>query len=64
MSKAMPKLEWETLENCIERAAVPGGWLVKATEEVHMSFHEDQPPTEGYEWTSSIAFVPDPSHEW
>lgn len=62
-------LEWESVNDnsCIsttERAKVFGGWLVKITDEVLQSMHEDQPPTEGYEWRTSICFLPDPNHEW
>ena len=62
-------LEWESVNDdsqisSTERAKVFGGWLVKITDEVLRSMHEDQPLTEGYEWRTSICFVPDINHEW
>jgi hypothetical protein len=58
-------MNWEDIEDGLKRARVPCiGWLVKATEDVHVSLHEDQRPQAGYEWTSSVTFVPDPHGSW
>lgn len=58
------KFEFETIDDNHQRAKVIGGWLVKATEDCFVSLHEDSRPETGYQWTASIAFVPDPKHEW
>lgn len=49
------------------RMAVRGGWLVKTVDDVmsqiqadHIPFHERS----GYEWRSSVTFMPDTDHEW
>lgn len=45
------------------RAKVPNGWLVKAVEDVVLVTQESG-KQDGYSWTSSITFVPDPEHSW
>lgn len=53
-------LKWEQLEQdhagYIYRARVPGGWLVK---EVLTDCRDS-----GYEWRSSLVFIPDPDRTW
>lgn len=59
------KLEWENIESntstFIRRAKVFGEWLVSATEDVRV---ENMPNHYGFEWRTSITFIPDPKHEW
>lgn len=65
----MIKLDWEEVEDnhagYMYRSMVPGGWLVKITEDVcspsnvdHIGWQQD------YEWRSSLTFIPDPTYEW
>lgn len=50
----------------MNRTKVFGGWLVSAISDVNtvlpdgIGIRNDQ----GYEWRTSITFVPDPNHEW
>ena len=50
----MAELKWEYLPSnpgeTINRAKVPGGWLVRE------KYHERE--------VGTMAFVPDPKHEW
>ena len=57
-------LKWEGIDSTHERAKVFGGWIVKSYQNVLVSMHEDQPPTEGYEWRESMVFIPDENHQW
>lgn len=60
-------IEWESVPNSgggeLLRASVPGGWLVRYDHAVdsQMTDHHG-----GYipDYTSSIAFYPDPEHAW
>lgn len=54
-------MEWEDIDNYHKRCSIPGGWLVKAYEDV---FQKDTDDTVGYDWRMSMCFVPDPLHEW
>ena len=60
-------LNWEMIDegNGIFRAKVPGGWLVKAYQIFMLRSNKDlrvqQIPVNGM---LSIAFIPDPNHEW
>lgn len=65
------KLEWESIEhnhgNYLVRAKVFGGWLVMSTDDVQTQVYGgyNTPSNEqGYEWRTSITFVPDVKHEW
>lgn len=68
--KQPPKLEWECINDNPDgssdhRARVFGGWLVKSVYNVcSPSFHQMNGDGFGHEWRASIAFVPDPNHEW
>ena len=56
-------LEWEAIGTYESRAKVIGGWLVKVeTGVTHITF--DGGMQEGWDWRTSLAFVPDPKHEW
>ena len=59
------QIKWETLTTdiavTIQRAQVPGGWLVISVDEV---ITPNTLNDTGYEWRSSICFMPDPNHEW
>lgn len=61
------RLEWEDLEQDtaghIQRAAIPGGWLVRQVDDV-CSDYTGKGTESGYEWRTSMAFVPDPDHVW
>lgn len=66
-------LVWETvkqqtsagrdLAGYVYRAKVPNGWLVKEVQDCGY-LDEHRRYIDGYSWTSSIAFVPDPEHTW
>jgi hypothetical protein len=61
------RLEWEDLKQDtaghIQRAAIPGGWLVRQVDDV-CSDYTGNGTESGYEWRTSMAFVPDPDHVW
>ncbi len=60
-------LIWEQIDDQFStsyRAKVVNGWLFKIVENVHVSLHEDMTPQEGYEWRTSICFIPDINHNW
>ena len=42
---------------------VKGGWLVKEVQDVNTPDGRSQ-LSSGYFFTSSLAFIPDPNHEW
>jgi hypothetical protein len=46
------------------RAKVPGGWLVKDVQDVISDSDSQHLYGNGYEWRSSICFVPDENHNW
>lgn len=48
------------------RVKVPGGWLIKEVQDVHLNLKDNMNvlSNNGYEWTTSITFVPDLKHEW
>lgn len=60
------KIEFETLESnisaTIQRAKVPGGWLVLAVDDVLSQMAQGN--ITGFEWRSNITFVPDPTYSW
>jgi hypothetical protein len=66
-------LVWETvkqqtsdgrnLSGYIYRAKVSNGWLVKEVQDCGF-VDTHQRYVDGYSWTSSITFVPDPEHKW
>ncbi len=62
------KLVWETIEQQhagqLARSRTPGGWLVCYTDEVMTPTPHNNGMVGGYEWRSSIAFVPDPDGSW
>lgn len=63
-------LKWETIEhdhgNHLTRAKVFGGWLVMSTDDVMTSMYDGygSSNSEGYEWRTSLTFVPDLKYEW
>ncbi len=64
-------LNWEDIKHnhgfYLRRAEVIGGWLVIAISDVMTPMnqgHSQPVPMEGYEWRTSITFVPDPDHQW
>ena len=63
----MFKMQWEPIPQDIAgtlwRAKVPGGWLVNMVNDVTQIL-PDQGLTQGYDWRSSLTFLPDPSHLW
>lgn len=69
------KLEWEPIDQehagTMFRARVPGGWLVKEVQDKALAYPEEFKENvngwryeTGYEWRSSVTFVPDAEHEW
>lgn len=62
----MNLLTWEQIDPYHQRAAVIGGWLVKAYEDV-MTIRDNYSSSDaqkGYEWRVSMCFVPDDGHYW
>lgn len=61
-------LVWEELSDpsagYIERTRVPGGWLVRAIQDVCSDDPNRGPLTQGHEWRVALAYVPDPNGEW
>lgn len=66
MANKLPEQKWENVSHnsggYLSRMKVPGGWLVREVMDV-MTFNRDEHNT-GYEWRSSICFMPDINHEW
>ena len=58
------KFEWETIDNFHSRAKVPGGWVVKAIEDVSHDRPEHGGMVSGWDYRPAICFIPDPNHEW
>ena len=65
----MISVVWEKVEQeqsgYLYRAKVPGDWLVKEVQDV-LTSNEDAglKMHDGYEWRSSLCFVPDVDHAW
>ncbi len=57
-------MEWEEITPYEHRARVPGGWVLKVTQDVMTNIRPEECPHEGYEWRTSICFIPDPNHKW
>ena len=55
--------KWERLDDCTFRANVFGGWIVRYSEEVIHDI-ETQGLVDGWDWRTSLVFVPDPEHKW
>jgi hypothetical protein len=63
----MVQLKWEEIKQdrafYLYKAKVPGGWLVACTDDVldqsEQLFHQS-----GWEWRTSITYVPDPLGVW
>ncbi|MBL4832639.1 MAG: hypothetical protein JKY26_01585 [Pseudomonas sp.] len=63
-TKAIP-FKWEQIDAEHQRAKVPGGWLVKAYENVeHFNLVEHRHNESGWDWRIAMAFVPDANHQW
>lgn len=58
------KWEPEQIDDNHQRMKVPGGWIVKAYENVCTFLGYDYDIRNGYEWRVAMCFVPDPNHEW
>lgn len=58
------EFKFESIDSYHSRAKVFGGWIVKSIADVHVKMYEDVKPSEGYEWTELMVFVPDAKHEW
>ncbi len=56
-------MDWEVIDSFHQRAKVPGGWLVKAYEEICHNI-EGQGVISGWDFRITMAFVPDVNHEW
>lgn len=63
MTKAQV-IDWhvEQIDEFHQRAKVPGGWILKAYENVMTKTNCSMEP--GYEWRVAMCFVPDPDHSW
>lgn len=64
-------LKWEEIDHdlgfYVRRTKVFGGWLVTTTSDVYTVRNDGSGGIyneAGYEWRTSITFVPDPKHEW
>ena len=60
---------WEDIESNLSgyyrRTKVFGGWLVQVTEEViHDQRECGRGMVGGWDWRTSLCFVPDLNHEW
>lgn len=72
MAKIEPSgisLVWESIEDPLSscgtyRAKVFGGWLIRCVEHVLTPHPNSSNGQEGYEWTSSMVFIPDALHVW
>ncbi len=61
----MITLKWEMIDSYHKRAPIPGGWLVKAFEDVFEDrSNYGQGIVSGWQWRVTMCFVPDPNHEW
>lgn len=61
----MNLLTWEQIDTYTQRAAVIGGWLVKAYENVCTAgTGYSALGDKGYEWRIAMTFVPDEGHHW
>lgn len=62
----MAKIIWEDIKSeyagHLQRAPVPGGWLVRDVQDVLVDMGRG--PESGYAWSSSLTFVPDPTGQW
>lgn len=56
-------MEWEQIDAYHQRAAVFGGWLIKAFENVN-HYIPEQGLNSGWDFRVSMTFVPDAAHEW
>ena len=65
-------LTWEEIKQddqaiYMKRMKIVGGWIVQATmDALTPQYHGYNIPVQesGYQWRTSITFVPDPNHEW
>lgn len=56
-------MEWEQIDFYLFRVKVLGGWIVKY--EVGVVYNTDHAGmSEGWDWRTSICFVPDEGHYW
>jgi hypothetical protein len=51
-------LKWEIIDEYHQRTMVPGGWLVKAFEDVSHRI------SSGWDFRIAMCFVPDPQRIW
>jgi len=60
-------LNWEEVKQntsgILYRVQLCGGWLVKEVQDV-CQYDGIEMLAQGYSWTTSITFVPDPEHKW
>jgi len=60
-----PKLYWEQIDNYHQRCKVPGGWLVKAYEDVYADLSNYNGGIQSpYSLQVSMCFLPDPNYKW
>lgn len=69
MNTVTGAINWQTIPNkgeagTLERARTPGGWLVRETHNVLHNHPQGGPFTDGYEWRTSLVYVPDPEGSW
>lgn len=55
-------MEWEQIDTVTSRAKVFGGWMVRISEPV--THHTPNGLQDGWDWRTSLCFIPDPNHEW
>jgi hypothetical protein len=56
------KFEWIGMDDSTSRAQVIGGWIVRFCDDV--AHNTGMGIENGWDWRSSMVFVPDPSHQW
>jgi len=62
-------MKWQVIEDAdkhyaqMERLLVPTGWLVRVIDSVPREYTDGR-FEDGYQWRTSLVFVPDPTHDW
>ncbi len=58
-------MQWEMIDAYHQRVKVPGGWILKAFEDVvHDRSASGRGMIGGWDHRIAICFIPDPHHEW
>lgn len=58
-------LVWEKIDDGMHRSRTPTGWLVREILEcAHIGHDKNEYITTGYDWRTTMTFVPDPDGLW